>query len=71
MVVLITVMNKKGKGRTIALGDPDEVFLSVIGTAVDIIKATHKHLGLKPGTMAKFMDLEVNRMLEEGETHEQ
>lgn len=72
MVVLITVMNKKGKGRTIALGKPEDMFLSVIGSAVEIIKRTHKYIGLKPDTMAKFMDMEVNRMLGEGETeHEQ
>ena len=71
MVVLITVMNKKGKGRTKWIGKPAEVLPAIIGTAVTFIQETHKELKLKPTTMAKFMDLEVNRMLEEGGTDDQ
>ena len=72
MVVLITVMRKNGHGWTKWIGKPSDVFCAVIGTAVAFIRGTNKELKLKPDTMAKFMDMEVNRMLGEGETeHEQ
>lgn len=67
MVVVITVMNNKGHGFTKWIGKPVNVFPAIICTAVAFIRETNKELKLKPGTMAKFMDQEVNRMLEEGE----
>ena len=42
MVVLITVMNKKGQGRTKWIGKPAEVLPAIIGTAVTFIQETHK-----------------------------
>lgn len=61
MVVVITVMKKNGHGWTKWIGKPSDVFCAVIGTAVAFIRRTHN-----PGAMAKLMELEVNRMLEEG-----